>query len=144
MPGRIARTETAERVSELLGSREGRAHLTAHGWEQGMPVVMAVPHESLNDVMGLVSMHNRSVLVAMLDAYSDTLKFLHLCVPNPALRCVAAEKDATQISDLFARAEREGLVTFRSKYWDASSVAHPIPIFEPARETKTYAQRFYA
>lgn len=144
MPGRIARTKTAERVSELLGSREGRAHLKNHGWEQGMPVVMAVPSESLNDVMGLVSMHNRPVLIAMLDTRTDTLKFLHLCVPNPALRCVDAEDNAAQISDLFNRCEREGLVTFRSKYWEASSVAHPIPAFEPAPETKTYAQRFYA
>ncbi|WP_334122027.1 hypothetical protein [Glutamicibacter sp.] len=144
MPGRIARTKTAERVSELLGSREGRKHLRAHGWEEGMPVIMALPSEPLNDVMGLVSMHNRSVLVALLDAHIDTVKFLYLSAPNQALHCVEAEKDATQISDLFSRAESEGLVTFRSKYWDASSVAHPIPVFDPSPETKTYAQRFYA
>lgn len=48
MPGRIVRTKTAERVSELLGSREGRQHLTKHGWAQGMPIVMSIPTEPLN------------------------------------------------------------------------------------------------
>lgn len=142
MPGRIVRTKTAERVTELLGSREGRQHLAQHGWVQGMPVVMAVPTEPVNDVMGLVSMHGRPVLVAMLDPQLDELKFLYVSTPNPALRTVDQEKDSTPIQNLFARAEQDGLVTFRAKYWDASSVTHPIPTLHPANGTRTYAQRF--
>ncbi|MHA6969378.1 hypothetical protein ACX5K5_16955 (plasmid) [Glutamicibacter bergerei] len=141
MPGRLVRTQTAERVSDLLGSREGRAHLTAHGWAQGMPVVMAVPAEPVNDVMGLVSMHGRSALVAMLDAGSDELKFLYISTPNPALKPVNPEEAATQIHELFARTENQGAVTFRVKYWASCAVALPIPVFYPTKETKTYGQR---
>ena len=142
MPGRIVRTKTAERVSELLGSREGRKHLSEYGWAQGMPIVMTVSTESVNDVMGLVSMHGRSVLVAMLDPQSDELKFLYVAMPNPALETVGCEKDSTPISDLFERAELQGLVTFRSKYWESSTVTHPVPAFRGAPEAKSYAQRF--
>lgn len=144
MPGRIVRATTAERVSELLGSREGRRHLTAHGWVQGMPVVMAAPAETLNDVMGLVSLHGCSVLIAMIDVQSDELKFVHVSTPNPALRSVSVEKDRTRAQELFTRTENEGLVTFRVKYWESSAVAHPLPVFRPATETKTYASRFSA
>ncbi|QCY48489.1 Conjugal transfer protein TraG [Glutamicibacter creatinolyticus] len=38
--------ETAEKLTE------------AHGWVQGMPIIMAKPHEPLDDVMGLVAIHN--------------------------------------------------------------------------------------
>lgn len=142
MPGRIVRTQTAERVSELLGSREGRKHLSAHGWVQGMPVVMTVPTEPVNDVMGLVSMHGRPVLVAMFDTTANELKFIYVSTPNPALQQVELEKESTQIQELFSRTEQEGLMTFRVKYWDCSAVAHPIPVFRPAAETLTYAPRF--
>ncbi len=118
MPGRIARTKTAERVSEILGSREGRRHLADHGWVQGMPIVMAVPTEPINDVMGLVSMHGRPALVAMLDNQLDVLKFLYISTPNSALRAV--------------------------EDWDASSVTHPVPVFGPSSESITYAHRFGA
>lgn len=144
MPGRIARTKTAERVGEILGSREGRRHLADHGWVQGMPIVMAVPTEPINDVMGLVSMHGRPALVAMLDNQLDLLKFLYISTPNSALRAVEVERDSTQIQDLFDRAEKNGLVTFRAKYWDASSVTHPVPVFGPSSESITYTHRFGA
>lgn len=142
MPGRIVRTKTAERVSELLGSREGRRHLSEFGWVQGMPIVMTVSTESVNDVMGLVSMHGRPVLVAMIEPVSDELKFLYVAMPNPALETVACEKDSELISNLFQRAELNGLVTFRSKYWESSTVTHPIPTFRGAPVTRAYAQRF--
>ena len=141
MPGRFVRTTTAERVSELLGSREGRHHLAAHGWEEGMPVLIAAPAEPLNDVMGLVSLHGQSVLVAMIDPELDELKFIRVSTPNPALRTVTAEKDRTRILELFARTDKEGLVTFRAKYWQASAVTYPIPSFYPATESRTYASR---
>lgn len=141
MPGRLVRTQTAERVSELLGSREGRAHLAAHGWAQGMPIVMAEPAELLNDVMGMVSMHGRSALVAMLDAGSDELKFLYVSTPNPALQQVDPEEATAQIQELFTRTGNQGAVTFRVKYWASCAVALPIPVFHPAADTKTYGQR---
>lgn len=144
MPGRIIRTQTADRVTELLGSREGRKHLAAHGWVLGMPIVMAAPTEPINDVMGLVSMHGQPVLVAMVDTNADALKFLYVSTPNPALQQVDKEKDSTPILELFGRAEEEGLVTFQVKYWDSSAVAHPIPAFQPAVEARTYAHRFSA
>ncbi|MHA7227595.1 hypothetical protein [Glutamicibacter soli] len=80
----------------------------------------------------------------MLDSTLDELKFLYVSTPNPALRSVDVEKDSTRIQDLFERAEEDGLVTFRAKYWDASSVAHPVPAFQPASESTTYAHRFSA
>ncbi|CBT77185.1 hypothetical protein AARI_29860 [Glutamicibacter arilaitensis Re117] len=141
MPGRLVRTQTAERVSELLGSREGRAHLAAHGWAQGMPIVMAAPTEPVNDVMGLVSMHGRSVLVAVLDTGSNELKFFYVSTPNPALQPVDPEKATTKIHELFARTEDQGAVTFRVKYWDSCAVALPIPVFHPVAATKNYEQR---
>src|SRR5690606_35208964 len=141
MPGRLVRTQTAERVSELLGSREGRAHLAAHGWAQGMPIVMADPAELLNDVMGMVSMHGRSALVAMLDAGSDELKFLYVSTPNPVLKSVDPEEATTHIPEFFARTENQGAVTFRVKYWDSCAVALPIPVFHPVSDTKSYGQR---
>ena len=49
MPGRLVRSQTAVRVAELLGSREGRRHLGNYGWTQGMPVVMTQPEESLDE-----------------------------------------------------------------------------------------------
>ncbi len=132
MPGRIVRTETAERVTELLGSREGRQHLSAHGWVQNMPVVMTAAKESANDVMGLVSMHGRAVLVAMIDPQSSELKLIHVSMPNQALKPVEVEAEETRIGSLFQRAAREGSTTFRVKYWEHSAVAHPIPSFQPA------------
>lgn len=130
MPGRIVRTQTAERVAELLGSRDGRAHLSAYGWAQGMPVVMTVPTETVNDVMGLVSMHGKTALVAMIHPDTNELHFIHVCTPNQALRVVEIESEDITIFDLFNRAQVEGTVTFRVKYWQYSAVAHPIPVHQ--------------
>ncbi|MFJ2620450.1 hypothetical protein [Glutamicibacter sp. NPDC087344] len=143
MPGRIVRTETAERVTELLSSREGRSHLSAHGWIQNMPVVMTAAKESANDVMGLVSMHGRAVLVAMIDPSSKELKLIHISTPNQALKPVPVEADSVPIGSLFERAEREGTVTFRVKYWEYSAVAHPIPSFQsiPSSAKMSYSRR---
>ncbi len=123
-------------------SREGRKHLSEYGWVQGMPIVMTAPTESVNDVMGLVSMHGRPVLVTMLDPQTDELKFLYVAMPNSALQTVGCELDSTTISVLFQRAELHGLVTIRSKYWEFSTVTHPVPVFRWSSETKSYAQPF--
>ncbi|MCZ4149347.1 hypothetical protein BZG21_33525, partial [Escherichia coli] len=61
------RSTIAELVSEVISSRQGRAQLSAHGWIQGMPIVIAQSGESVNDVMSLVAAHQPPVLVATLD-----------------------------------------------------------------------------
>lgn len=129
MAGRLVRSQTAQRVAELLGSREGRKHLASFGWKQGMPVVMTHPHEKLDDVMGLVSVHKGPVLVAMTETSTEELKFLHISEPSPALEVVTQSDPDSRISNLFQAAERSGMSTFRVKYWKYSSVAHAIPTF---------------
>lgn len=138
--GRIVRSKTAERVTELLGSREGRKHLSQYGWVEGMPVVMSESQEALEDVMALLSVHGRAVLVAMLDPRSADPLFLHVSAPNPALSIVNSVAQGTSIGALFEAAEHEGMMTFRVKYWKYSAVAHLIPAY---RATATEAQLSY-
>lgn len=130
MPGRLVRSQAAQRAAELLGSREGRKHLGAYGWAPGMPVVMTQPLEALDDVMGLVSVHKRPVLVAMLETQTDELKFLHISEPSPVLEVVPGSAPRSTISDLFGQAESSGMTPFRVKYWKHSAVAHAIPAFD--------------
>ncbi len=129
MPGRLVRSQTAQRVAVLLGSREGRKHLGAYGWKSGMPVIMTQPTEKLDDVMGLVSVHQGPVLVALTDPRTDVLKFLHISENSPALEVVKESDPGCLIGDLFHDAEHCGMKTFRVKYWKHSAVAHAIPFF---------------
>ena len=129
MPNRVSRSRTAEAVSQILGTPEGREHLARYGWVQGMPVVMTTPNEPLEDVMALASIHSRSVLVALLHPYTAELRFLHISEPNAALQNQPAESAATTIFDLHERVEARGLETFRVKHWKHSAVAHGIPVF---------------
>jgi len=131
MPGRIVRSQIAERVATLLGSRQGRNFLSGYGWQQGMPVVMAEHSELLDDVMGLVSVHEGPVMVAMLHPQEETLLFLHVSEPSAALEVVNAATSRTRISQLFTRAQETGRATFRVKYWKHSAVAHAIPAIKP-------------
>lgn len=135
MPGRLVRSQTAQRVAALLGSREGRKHLAAFGWKQGMPVVMTQPSEPLDDVMGLVSVHKSPVLVAMAEMETGELKFLHISEPSAALQVVPPCGPRTRASDLFEQAEQTGMRTFRVKYWKHSAVAHAIPSFDETAVT---------
>jgi len=139
--GRIVRSRTAERTAELLGSREGRKHLSQHGWTQGMPVVMAGAQELLDDVMGLVSVHGRAALIAMIDPRSDDLQFLHVSAPSPVLEIVTPAAARTRIASLFAAAEDEGMQTFRVKYWQHSAVAHLIPACHRSAEEDRLSYR---
>lgn len=127
MPDRVARSRTAQLVSELIGTRHGRQYLQQHGWMPGMPVIMTGPREPLDDVMGLVSVHEGPSLVAMIDPISDQLRFLHVSLPTPVLQVVGLEAPGTIISSFFDRARRSGSVTFRVKYWPYSAVAHALP-----------------
>ncbi|UYQ78889.1 hypothetical protein OF385_07055 [Glutamicibacter sp. JL.03c] len=97
---------------------------------------MAHPLEDLDDVMGLVSVHRQPVLVAMINAETDELKFLHVSEPSPVLEVVPPRSPRTTIKDFFSEAEHRDLVSFRVKYWQHSAVAHAIPVFDetvPAR-----------
>lgn len=136
MPGRLVRSQTAQRVAVLLGSREGRKHLGAYGWKSGMPVIMTQPAEKLDDVMGLVSVHQGPVLVALTDPRTDVLKFLHISEPTPALEVVAQSGPDCLIGELFQAAEHCGMKTFRAKYWKYSAVAHAVPYFADVEKAK--------
>lgn len=88
MPGRIVRSRTADLVTQLIESRDGRNHLRSHGWEDGMAIVMTQPSEPLEDVMGLVSIHRGAVLVAMIDGMTKDLRFVHVSeISAAAARC---------------------------------------------------------
>ena len=127
MPGRLVRSKTAERVAELLGSRQGRAYLSSHGWEEGMPIVMTGSMEPITDVMSLVSVHAQPALVAMLEPATGKLQFLHISVPNPALQQVEALDENLRAHRFFERLARCTRCEFRVKYWKHSAVAHWIP-----------------
>lgn len=129
MPGRIVRSKIAERVADLLGSREGREYLSQYGWVQGMPVVMATANELLSDVMGLVSVHGRAVLIAMASPETEELHFVHVSTPSPVLNEVAPSSADALVGSFFERVERESMVTFRVAYWKYSAVANAIPAF---------------
>ncbi|MBF6670514.1 hypothetical protein FQA45_09670 [Glutamicibacter halophytocola] len=131
MPGRIVRSKTAERVAELLGSRDGRRHLSRYGWAQGMPVIIAQPHEPAEDVMALVSVHNCPVLVAMLDTPCETLRFIHVSPPNAALEIVDELPRNTRTRALFDQSEGQGMLSFRVRYWKYSAVANAVPVYTP-------------
>lgn len=135
MPGRYARSTTAQRVAQLLGTREGRQHLTEFHWQQGMPVVMAAEHELLDDVMGLVSLHGQPVLVAMLQQSTDKLMFIHVSEPHMALGSVQEAKADRRIDSFFEEVHAKDCVTFRVKYWKNSAVAHAIPEFQQCRDS---------
>lgn len=131
MPGRIVRSKTAERVAELLGSRDGRRHLSRYGWVQGMPVIIAQPHEPAEDVMALVSVHDCPVLVAMLDTPSEALRFIHVSPPNAVLEIVDELPRNTRTCALFEQSEARGMLAFRVRYWKHSAIANAVPVFTP-------------
>ncbi|MHC6176508.1 hypothetical protein [Glutamicibacter sp. X7] len=129
MPGRIVRSRTADLVAEVLGSREGREHLSQYGWVQGMPIVIATPKELLSDTMGLASVHGRAVLIALLNEDNGELNFMHVSVPNAGLAVVEAHAADATIQSLFEQVAHDGVATFRVEYWQHSAVAHWIPVF---------------
>lgn len=131
MPGSITKSKTAQRVAELLGAREGREHLNQYGWVQGLPIVMATTAEKLIDVMGLVSIHERAVLIALASAENHQVQLMHVSMPNAVLRVVAAADEEAMIESLFDLVARQEMTEFRVKYWAHSAVAQRIPPFVP-------------
>lgn len=132
MPGRIVRSKTAERVALLLDSREGRKYLARHGWKEGMAIVMTLPAEPLEDVMGLVSVHPGAVLVAMVDEDSQDLRFIHVSETSAALQVVEESARGMSFGNFVDALELSGVATFRIRYWKYSAVAHILPVFDPS------------
>lgn len=126
MPGRFVRSKIAELVSEIISSRQGRAQLSAQGWVQGMPIVIAQPDEQLSDVMSLVAAHQPPVLVATTDPVNGDLWFMYVSIGCTALQVVDALPQHTSIGDLYRSASRSSFLTFRIDQMSASSVVHCI------------------
>ncbi|MGO3854765.1 MAG: hypothetical protein ACTJGY_00560, partial [Glutamicibacter arilaitensis] len=71
---------------------------------------MTQPAESLNDAMGMVSIHGRAVLVAMLDPQTDELQLMHVTVPQPALQVAKPSSDRLTVGEFFDRLDRKSVV----------------------------------
>lgn len=94
-----------------------------------MPIILAEPDELLDDVMGLASIHGRSVLVAIYDESSDHLGFWFISVPNPALDNVPVEPQGQIMKQFIARGTPHGARTFRVRYWAHSAITFEIPCY---------------
>ncbi|WP_417366766.1 hypothetical protein [Glutamicibacter arilaitensis] len=127
MSPNLVRSNTAKRVSELLESREGRKHLEENGWHKGMPVVIAEPAESFTDVMGLACVHDSPVLLVMLDPHTTELCLVHVSLPNAALNTVDAYPSGFTAQAFVEQVTKEGMLSFRVKYWNCTAVAHRLP-----------------
>jgi len=97
-----------------------------------MPVIVAQLSEPVDDVMGLASVHNCAVLVAMLDG--EQLRFIHVSPPNGALRIVDETPANTRICTLFEQAEEQGMLAFRVRYWTHTAIANALPVFTPEEQ----------
>lgn len=126
MPGRYARSATATRVSEFLGTRSGRRFLREDAWEKGMPIVISQPHELLTDAMSLAATHNATSLVAFLDPGSNELLFLYISLPNKDLETVTPEPCNRTVLDFYGSASKTFARTFRVRGWKYSAIAHAI------------------
>jgi hypothetical protein len=130
MPGRFMRSKIAELVSEAIGSRQGREHLSAHGWVQGMPIVIAQPEEIVKDVMSLVAAHQPPVLVATFNPEDNELWFLYVAIGCTALKVEDPLEEHTSIGELYKMAVGSSFLTFRIDQMPTSSVVHAM---EPQR-----------
>lgn len=127
MAGRIVRTQTALRVAEFLATREGKAHLSQYGWSPGTPIVMTRAAESVEDAMGMVSIHSQAALVAMLDPATRELRMLHVSTPQAALKKVRATPPGRTMGDLFEQLSSALIIELRVKFWNHTAVAQIIP-----------------
>ncbi len=142
MPGRIIRTQTAQRVAQVLATNKGKEYLGLFGWKAGVPIVMTQASESLADAMGLASIHGRAVFIAMIDRHTDELMMLHLSTQQPDLRTVGAMPQEMGMGEFFGKlTQADGAMTFRVPQWKYSVVAHKIPSHEVLREV--VSQRGY-
>ena len=142
MPGRIARTQTAVRVADFLATREGKAHLSNYGWEPGMPIVMTQPNESLTDAMGMVSIHGRDVLVAMINPETEELQLLYVTTPQPALKVKQPSPSKCTTGEFFHELGSSRVMEFRVKFWKHTAVAHLIPSCPQMQAQRTTSTRY--
>jgi len=126
MPGRYARSTTATRVSEFIGTRSGRRFLREHSWEEGMPIVVSQPHELLTEAMGLVATQNDTALVALVEPTNDELLFIYISLPNKNLEVVPTEPPRQTILDFYRTVNGTFARTFRVRGWKYSAIAHAI------------------
>ena len=140
MPGRFVRSEIAEQVAEVIGSRQGRQVLQDHGWRQGMPIVMAQPTEPLSDAMALVCVHEPPVLLATLDPKSERLCFTYIAAGCGALEVVESRDPDSTVLDLYTDAlQRVTFMTFRMVGHAHSSLAHALPqLTTPEKHFRSY------
>lgn len=142
MPSRITRTQTAVRVAEFLTTREGKSHLEQYGWFKGMPVVITNHVESLNDAMGMVSVHGRAVLLAMIAPGSDHLQLLYITTPQNALRVVDVASPKKTSGQFFKEVLAVGSKEFRVKHWRHTAVALAIPTCEAMKNNTRDRNRY--
>lgn len=126
MPGRYARSATAIRVSEFLGTRSGRRFLKEEAREEGMPIIISQPQELLTDAMGLAATHNDTALIAFLDPDSYELLFIYVSLPNKDLEAVTPEPPNRTVLDFYTSASKTFARTFRIRSWKYSAIAHVI------------------
>lgn len=127
MAGRIARTQTALRVADFLAPCEGKAHLSEYGWSPGVPIVMTRATESVEDAMGMASIHSRAALVAVIDPATKDLRMLYVSTPQEALKRSGPRHRAAPWGDLFEQLGSALIIELRVKFWHHTAVAHIIP-----------------
>jgi hypothetical protein len=121
------RSNATRRITELLNSHAARRHLSTYGWTEGMPVVIAEPHELVEDVMGFISTQGRAVLLVLCGGEPDNLQIWHVTVPSPIFPEVPALPAESTMGDLCRRNSESRLATFRVGYWAHSAAIHEIP-----------------
>lgn len=94
-----------------------------------MPIVLAEPDELLDDVMGLVSVHGRSAVVAIYGEAADHLSLWFVSVPNPALENMPAQPREQTMGEFIGQGTPDGTTTFRVRYWAYSAITFEIPCY---------------
>ncbi|MGP5581679.1 hypothetical protein ACTXOF_14290 [Glutamicibacter arilaitensis] len=103
---------------------------------------MTQPAESLNDSMGMVSLHGRAVLIAMLNPQTEELLMAHVTTPQVALTVTKAATDRLTMGEFFEHLTTKSIAEFRVKFWKHTAVAHKIPTCTAMRSANTAAARY--
>lgn len=130
------RSHTAEELRNLLTSSHAQAHLRRNGWGPGMPVVIAAPYETLDTVMGLVSIYDSAVLIGCYDPYFDELTLWHVSGTGTGDhnaregQCVDLKRnEAFTFREMCQKAMHCSSVRFSPKGWDHAVRIREIPLF---------------
>ena len=103
---------------------------------------MTQPTESLNDAMGMVSIHGRAVLVAMINSQTEELQMLNVTTPQASLKITEASADGLTMGEFFDHLAAEPIAEFRVKFWKHSAVAHRIPTCPGMQSQSNAATRY--